>query len=116
MRLRHTAAVAAAITALTLAACSSNDSSSDKPADPKKLDSSASLACEDFAKGYKGATTKAERLDLAHKVNKWAPASKTNGIADRAEVLANGANGSDGAWQIAADSFAQACLDAGWDG
>ncbi|MFI0268578.1 hypothetical protein [Streptomyces luteogriseus] len=113
MQLRHIAATAA-ITALALTACSSNDSS-DKPADPKKLDSAASLACDDFAQGYKAADTQQERLDLAHKVNKWAPTSKTSRIADSGKILANGAAGSDGSWKLAADTFAQACLDAGWE-
>ncbi|MFF9282545.1 hypothetical protein [Streptomyces griseosporeus] len=64
------------------------NSSSDKPADPTKLDAAASLACDDFAHDYKAADTRQERLDLAHEVNKWAPDSKTNGIADGGKVLA----------------------------
>ena len=113
MRIRHTIA-ATAIAALGLTACSSSDS--DKPADPKKLDDAASLACEDFASGYKAAQTSSARVDLANKVNKWAQSSKTNGIADNATVLARGSEGSASAWQIAADTFAQSCLDAGWKG
>lgn len=112
MRIRATIAVAFA--ALALAACSSSSGDSDKPADPKKLDQAAGFACDDFAKDYKAADTKQARLDLAHKVNKWAPTSKTNRIASSGKVLANGAAGSANAWQIAADTFAQACLDAGW--
>jgi ABC-type oligopeptide transport system substrate-binding subunit len=111
MQLRHTAA-AVAITALALAACSSNDSS--KPADPTKLDDAASFACDDFATGYKGAQTQQARVDLANKVNEWAQKSATNGIADKATVLARGSEGSASAWQIGADAFAQSCLDAGW--
>lgn len=124
MRIRHTVAIAAA--ALALAACTpteDNGSSSDpkpkasatKSVDPSKLDDAGQQACDDFARGYnEGADTRTERLDLAHKVNKNAPASKTNRIADTGHVLANGANGSNGSWQLAADTFAQACLDAGW--
>lgn len=88
----------------------------DKPANPKKLDDAASLACEDFARGYKAAQTQQARIDLADKVNKWAQKSSTDGIADNAIVLARGSEGSAGAWQIGADTFAQTCLDAGWDG
>ncbi|WP_432041427.1 hypothetical protein [Streptomyces cadmiisoli] len=111
MRIRHTATVIAAL-ACALTACSA--SASDEPADPTKLDSSASLACDDFAQGYKAAQTRSARVDLANKVNKWAQSSQTNGIADNATVLARGSEASAGAWQIGADSFAQACLDAGW--
>ncbi|MGX4695451.1 hypothetical protein [Streptomyces sp. JNUCC 63] len=89
-------------------------SASKKHTDPTKLDDAGKLACDDFAHGYKAADTRQKRLDLAHKVNKWAPSSKTNRIADTGKVLSNGANGSDGSWQIAADTFATACLDAGW--
>lgn len=123
MRIRHTIAIAAV--ALALAACTPTEDAgnsksdpnptSSKPADPKKLDDAGQQACDDFARGYKdGADTRTERLDLAHKVNENAPSSKTNRIADTGHVLANGAAGSAGSWQLAADTFAQACLDAGW--
>ncbi|MFK0124899.1 hypothetical protein ACIQSP_16480 [Streptomyces nigra] len=111
MRIRRTI-TAAAIAALALTACSAG--SDDKPADPSKLDDAASFACDDFANGYKAAQTQQARIDLANKVNKWAQQSGTNGIADNAKVLARGSEASAGAWQIGADSFAQACLDAGW--
>jgi hypothetical protein len=84
------------------------------PADHATLDDAASLACEDFARGYKAAQTQQARIDLADKVNKWAQQSTTDGIADNATALARGSEASAGAWQIGADSFAQACLDAGW--
>ncbi|MFE5591458.1 hypothetical protein [Streptomyces sp. NPDC056549] len=104
--------IATATLAIALTACGGSDS--DTPADPKKLDDAASLACDDFAADYKAAQTKQARLDLADKVNKWAASSTTNGIADNAKALANGAEASAGAWQIGADAFAKACLDAGW--
>ncbi|MDX3019874.1 hypothetical protein [Streptomyces acidiscabies] len=112
---RHLAAVALAALALT-ACSSSSDTTGDKPkaVDTTKLDDAGKLACGDFAKDYKAAVTKQARLDLANKVNKWAPTSKTDRIADSSKVLANGANGTDGSWKLAADTFAQACLDAGW--
>ncbi|MFC8491792.1 hypothetical protein ACFUJU_13515 [Streptomyces sp. NPDC057235] len=110
MRTRHTTTLAVALL-LGLTACGSTD---DKPADPTKLDASASLACDDFASDYKAAQTKQARIDLANKVNKWAQSSITNGIADNARALARGADASPGAWQIGADAFAKSCLDAGW--
>lgn len=121
---RTTAAAVTAAALLALTACTPTDSSSDTAAkpkktaaektDPNKLDDAAQLACDDFAHDYKTATTRDERLDLAHKVNKWARSSKTDRIADTGRILANGATGSDGSWTIAADTFAQACFDAGW--
>ncbi|MGW0869933.1 hypothetical protein ACWD3Z_05505 [Streptomyces sp. NPDC002740] len=95
---------------------SSSPAAAAKPANPKKLDDAASLACDDFARGYKAAQTRQARIDLANKVNKWAQESDTDGIAVNAIVLARGSEGSAGAWQIGADAFAQTCLDAGWDG
>lgn len=116
MRIHRLAAVAAAIAALGLTACSGTDSSSEKPADPSKLDNAASLACDDFAHGYKAAQTQSARIDLANKVNKWAQSSATDGIASNATVLARGSEASAGGWKIGADAFAQSCLDAGWKG
>lgn len=102
------------IIAIIAATMAGSDSSSDKPANPKKLDAAASLACDDFATDYKAAQTRSARIDLANKVNKWAQQSATNGIADNATALARGSEASPGAWQIGADAFAQTCLDAGW--
>lgn len=98
----------------TLAGCGGG-SEGEKPVDPAKVDDAAIFACTDFAKGYKSATTKAARLDLANKVNKWAKTSKTTGIADMGEAMARGANSGDEAWQLGADAFAQTCLDRGWN-
>ncbi|MCX4827173.1 hypothetical protein OG746_26735 [Streptomyces sp. NBC_01016] len=129
MNRRTTAAGLLVTAALALTACSSVDngdakpkaSATDKPkasatekANPNKLDDAGKFACDDFAKDYQSADTTQARLDLAHKVNKWAPKSYTKNIADNGKVLARGAGGSDGSWQIAADTFAQSCLDAGW--
>jgi hypothetical protein len=112
MKITHTLA-ALTLTALALTACGSSNTS-DKSADPKKLDDAASLACDDFATGYKAAQTSSARIDLANKVNKWAQQSATNGIADNATALARRSEASASAWQIGADAFAQSCLDAGW--
>ncbi|MFJ9128929.1 hypothetical protein ACIRJS_32990 [Streptomyces sp. NPDC102340] len=121
MNRRTTAAGLLVAAALTLTACSSADNGDAKPkasatekADPNKLDDAGKFACDDFAKDYQSADTTQARLDLAHKVNKWAPKSYTKNIADNGKVLARGAGGSDGSWQTAADTFAQSCLDAGW--
>jgi hypothetical protein len=126
MRIRHTIAIAAA--ALALAACTPTEdagssksdpkpkasASTAKKTDPKKLDDAGEFACDDFARDYQSAQTSSARIDLANKVNKWAPKSGTDRIADSAIVLARAAEGSASAWQLGADTFAQACLDAGW--
>lgn len=113
MRTRTTAAAVTTLLVVALTGCSSSD---DKPADPTKVDDAASLACEDFATGFKAAQTRSARIDLANKVNKWAQSSATNRIAANATALARGSEGSDAAWQLGADAFAQACLDGGWKG
>lgn len=112
MKISRTLAVLS-LTALALTACGSSNTGSE-PADPKKLDDAASLACDDFATGYKAAQTSSARIDLANKVNKWAQQSATNGIAANATALARGSEASASAWQLGADAFARSCLDAGW--
>lgn len=110
MKARHVLVMAALF---ALAGCGS---SSEEPAstDPAKLDEAATFACTDFAEGYKAATTKDARLDLANKVNKWAKTSKSEGIATSGEALAGGANSGTEAWTLGADTFAQTCIDRGW--
>lgn len=85
-----------------------------EPADPSKLDEAGRFACEDFAKDYRSAVTRQARVDLAGKVAEWGTRSRTNRIADMSRALGNAADGSEGAWKLAADAFAQACLDAGY--
>lgn len=116
MHTRHTAAITAALL-LTLTSCfSGGDEHGPTLADPAKakVDDAANLACDDFAKGYKAAQTTQARVDLADEVNKWAQDSGTNGIADNATALARASEAGPDAWQLGADAFAQACLDAGW--
>jgi len=110
VKTRLTLAATAILIALT--GCGS----SSEPADPTKTDQEAGFACDDFALGYKSAQTTQARIDLADKVNKWAPHSQTNRIADMGAALSRGAEASPDAWQLAADAFAQACMDAGWEG
>ncbi|MFD6587277.1 hypothetical protein ACFWED_10390 [Streptomyces anulatus] len=112
MRTRTTITLASAALLLTLTGCNSSDPG---PADPKKLDDAASLACEDFARGFKSALTTSARVDLVNKVNKWAQDSITAGIATGGKLLANSAEADAATWQTSSDLFAQSCLDAGWD-
>ncbi|UDM00068.1 hypothetical protein [Streptomyces longhuiensis] len=112
--MNRTATAVGLLVAATLALTACSGAADDKPADPKKLDDAASLACDDFARGYKAAQTQSARVDLANKVNKWAQQSITNNIADNATALARGSEASPSAWKLGADAFAQSCLDAGW--
>ncbi|MFD7224819.1 hypothetical protein ACFV9P_28025 [Streptomyces sp. NPDC059892] len=111
MRTRITTALAATLLLATLTACGSSEP---ETTGPKKLDAEAGFACDDFAADYKAAQTTTARVDLANKVNKWAQESKTERIAEMGAALARGSEGSADAWQMSADGFAQACLDAGW--
>lgn len=128
-----TALAGLALAAATLTACGSspqpaddkptpNHSDSHAPASkaPKNdpsLDAAGGFACTDFARYINdGQPDGQARLDAVHKVNKWAQKSKSGRIADAGDTIANAANGSEGSWKIAADTFAQACFDAGWNG
>ncbi|MFI9830918.1 hypothetical protein ACIHIX_24915 [Streptomyces sp. NPDC051913] len=110
MRSKHLAALAFA--ALALTACGSR--SDGVRANSNKLDDAALRACDVFANSYKAAQTTDARVDLADKVNEWAQSSKTNGIAEGATILARGSDGGENAWELAAYTFSQSCLDVGW--
>ncbi|WP_162830327.1 hypothetical protein [Amycolatopsis palatopharyngis] len=95
--------------ALVLVGCSVPE---EEPVDPSKLDQAGRFACEDFGTGYESAQTGQARVELANTVNEWAPKSQTTGLAEAGKALGNAADLTPGAWQLAADSFAQICLDA----
>ncbi|MEV1006115.1 hypothetical protein [Streptomyces sp. NPDC049881] len=102
----------AALILAALAACSTEDDGT-----VNGMEQEAYFACEDFIGGYESAQTRQARLDLADTVNEWAPDSGIAPIRDTAVTLARVADGTGNEedWQLAADSFAQACLDAGWN-
>lgn len=82
--------------------------------DPARLDAAAKLACEDYLSGYAAAQTRQARVDLANKVNKWSSKSVTNGIAEGGKALGRSAEAADQVWALAGDTFASACIAAGW--
>ena len=98
------------VAGLLLAGCGGGS----EPSDPSRLDDAGKFACEDFANGYGAATTRQARVELAGKVAKWASKSGTDRVADMSAALGRAADGSAGAWKIAADGFAQACIDGGY--
>jgi ABC-type oligopeptide transport system substrate-binding subunit len=111
MRRTLTAAALAATALLALTACSSSNGAA-KPSG--NLDQTGQQACDDFANGYKAATTSDARTKLATTVNGSAKSSTVDNIPDMAKALTRAADAGDTAWKIGADAFAQACLDAGW--
>jgi hypothetical protein len=109
MRFRTITATIIALLAVTLTACSSDDTTT-----TGNLDVPGQKACDDFAKGYKDAKAHDDRASLASKVDANAKDSKVDRIPDMSKALTRSLKGSDDAWTIGADAFAQACLDAGW--
>lgn len=109
-----TFAISATPTPSSTAASSSTPTPKAKAKPSTKVDNAGQFACDDFAGGYKSAQTRQARVELANKVNEWAPKSKSGRIADMGALLGRGADASAGAWTIGADAFAQACFDAGW--
>lgn len=111
----------AAVTLLTLAGCgipaptttATTNAAASSPA--VQLDREGRWACQDFASGVRQAVTPEQRGHLAAKVLKWAPSSQTPGIATGAAVLGRSWD-RDATWQLASDTFAGACLAAGFKG
>jgi len=82
---------------------------------PGRLDSAVAQACEDFAAGYDAADTKTTRLALSDQVNKSSAESDNAAVAAKAVALGASADEGSAAWHTAAQDFAQACRDAGWN-
>lgn len=114
MNRRVTAALLAGGAALAIACSSGDDEDAQVSADPSKLDDAGRFACQDFADGYAAAQTAQARVDLTNKVTKWSARSATLGIREGGEALGRTAESPDQAWKLAADTFAQACIDAGY--
>lgn len=81
------------------------------------LDRSGENACDDFARYIRDGAPRDKRAEVVETVVALARTSSVSRLGETAQLLENvGATGTDGAWQIAADAFAQACFDAGWKG
>lgn len=104
--------VAAIGVLLVLAGCGAPEA---EQVDPSQLDKPGKFACDDFAEGYQSAQTGQARVELANTVNEWAPKSQTTGLSEAGQALGAASDASASAWQLAADSFAQRCFDAGWE-
>ncbi|MFD3455104.1 hypothetical protein ACFWVC_23365 [Streptomyces sp. NPDC058691] len=109
MRTRPAAAVLAAAALLTVSACGDDGA---RP--PHRLDGPAQQACDLFAHGYKETGTVDARAKLATRVQAAATKSAVEPVRDMAGTLVQGAQSDAQTWQMGADAFARACLDAGW--
>jgi hypothetical protein len=78
------------------------------------LDTSGRQACDDFARGYPAADTKAERLTLADKVTASSGKTDNKQIQLRAADMGTASGDGGAKWKSAADALTAACRDAGW--
>ncbi|MDT0270269.1 hypothetical protein RM844_28760 [Streptomyces sp. DSM 44915] len=112
MRRTRTVALLPLAAALALTGCSE-----DEAATVNGMEREAYYACEDFALRYDELAPQQDRVDLAEAVHEWAPHSDLEPIRDTAATLVRVAEGAGDTvdWQMAADSFATACIDNGWN-
>ncbi|MFJ4844857.1 MULTISPECIES: hypothetical protein [unclassified Streptomyces] len=104
------AATALAAAVLTVSSCGG-----DGDVEPAhRLDGPAQHACDLFAHGYKETGTVDARSKLAARVRAAAKTSSVDPVREMAGALVRGATNDARTWQMGADAFAKACLDAGW--
>lgn len=73
------------------------------------------LACDDFAAHARDGLPAAERVKTAQSVGEVV-GNADQRVRDAHAGLVRTADGSDSSYRLAADTFAQSCFDAGWDG
>lgn len=76
---------------------------------------STESVCDDFAAHAKAGLPAAKRAEVVESIGEVV-ANADQRIRDAYPPLERTKAGTDGAYKIAADGFAQACFDAGWDG
>jgi hypothetical protein len=102
-----------AATLVLLAACSGSGGTEQA----RGPDAAGETACDNFARYVRDGQPRAGRAEVIRTVAADARASGSGRLADAVQLLENaGPVSTDGAWKLAADGFAQACFDAGWDG
>lgn len=77
--------------------------------------SSTESICDEFAAHSKAGLPAEERTEVVESIGK-AIGNADQKLKDAYGPLENTADGSDSGYRTAADGFAQACFDAGWDG
>lgn len=78
------------------------------------LDSTGNV-CDSFAAHSRDGLPAAERADVVDSIGEVIDNADQQ-VQDAYPPLQNTASASDSAYRTAADGFAQACFDAGWDG
>lgn len=91
-----------------LAGCGGGDGGGDA------LDSTESV-CDDFAAHSKAGLPAADRAEVTRSIGEVI-GNADQRLQDAHEALVRTASGTDGAYKIAADTFANACFNSGWDG
>lgn len=76
---------------------------------------STEVMCDEFAVHVKNGLPKGKRAEVARSLAE-VRSNAAEPVAEASKMLSRTANGPDGAYQIAADTFAQACFDWGWEG
>ena len=82
--------------------------------DGEVLDSTGSV-CDQFAAHARAGLPAGERAAVVDSMGEVI-GNAAGGVVEAFDGLRDTAGGSDSAYQLAADTFAQACFDAGWDG
>jgi hypothetical protein len=109
---RFFAAAAGAAVLIGLAGC--GGSTDGTATGPGALSMTESV-CDEFAGHVKDGQPRAERPEVVRSMS-LVMAKADQRLQDAFPVLQRTVAGTDGAWKIAADTFAQACFDVGWDG
>lgn len=78
------------------------------------LDSTESV-CDEFAAHARDGLPASERSGVTDSISEVVD-NAADGVHDAFAALERTADDSDSAYQLAADAFAQACFDAGWNG
>ncbi len=76
---------------------------------------STEFVCDDFAKFIRDGRPADQRSEIISGIGDLIRSAEM-GVRDAYRSLTNTMNGTTSAQQIADDTFAQACFDAGWDG
>lgn len=116
-----------AIASLALAGCSSEEPSkaaetteetvaaTTTPADPNALSENDYASCTDLAEWIQDGKT-GDRVELSRLINGKIRGSANQNLVAAGEGMARTADGSESAWTMATDVYAQACFDSGWNG
>jgi hypothetical protein len=104
-------AAAAAVLALALAACGS-----DEPDVEGDLDASAQTACDEVARWSADGYPEDEREEVLATIAEAAADTSIAEIQAPSDELANAAGGSATAYEAPVDELAAACVELGWEG